>query len=351
MAEVNLNNDLIKRIANELNIRINQVEKVLELLADNNTVPFIARYRKEVTGALDEEQIRAISKEYEYQDNVLKRKEDVMRLIDEKGKLTKELKEKILACDKLSDIEDLYRPYKEKKKTRATMAVAKGLEPLANLLLTFPLDIDIFEEAKKYINEEKGVKDTKDALQGAQDIIAEKVSDDAEMRKFVKKIFVKEGVLTTKVKDKTSDERKVYEMYYDYNEPINRIVSHRILAINRSESEKIIRVSIDEPKDKIMNFIYKRMIINEESVAAEYVNSACNDGYKRLIKPSVEREIRSNLKEKAEEQAIKIFSENLRNLLLQPPMKGKVVLGVDPAYRTVRKFAVVDETGKMHTKG
>lgn len=349
MAEVSFNFDLIKKIASDLEIRTNQVERVLELLADNNTVPFIARYRKEVTGALDEEKIRAISKEYEYQENLLKRKEDVIRLIDEKGKLTDELKNKILACDKLSDIEDIYRPYKEKKKTRATIAIAKGLEPLAKLMLTFPLDIDLQEEAKKYLNEE--VKDVEEALQGAQDIIAEMVSDDADIRKFVKKMFVKEGILMTKVKDETKDERKVYEMYYDYSEPISKIVSHRILAVNRAENEKVIKVSIEEPKEKIMNFIYKRMIKDDNSVSASYVILSCDDGYKRLIKPSVEREIRAELKEKAEEQAIKIFSENLRNLLLQPPMKGKIVLGVDPAYRTGCKFAVVDETGKMLTKG
>lgn len=347
MSEVSFNNNLIRKIANELNVKVYQVEKVLELLADNNTVPFIARYRKEVTGALEEEQIRAISKEYEYQENLLKRKEDVIRLIAEKGKLTDELQAKILACEKLADIEDLYRPYKEKKKTRATMAIAKGLEPLANLLLTFPLEIDILKEASKYINEEKEVKDVNEAIQGAQDIIAEMVSDDAGIRKYTKEMFIKEGILTTKVRDNNNDERKVYEMYYDYYEPINKIASHRILAINRAENEKVIRVSIDEPKEKIMNYIYQRMIKDEKSSVCQYIYAACDDGYKRLIKPSVEREIRADLKEKAEEQAIKVFSENLRNLLLQPPMKEKNVLGVDPAFRTGCKLAVVDVTGKM----
>ncbi|QVK17263.1 RNA-binding transcriptional accessory protein [Mycoplasmatota bacterium] len=351
MTELNFIHELIIRIANDLKIKIDQVTKVLELLSDNNTVPFIARYRKEVTGALNEEQIREISKEYEYQQNLLKRKDDVIRLISEKGKLTDELKNKILVCDKLSDIEDLYRPYKEKKKTRATDAIAKGLEPLAQFLLSFPKDADVLEEASKYLDEEKGVNETSQALQGAQDIIAEMVSDNADIRKFTKGVFVKEGQLTTKVKDESLDERKVYEMYYDYHEPINKIVSHRILAVNRGDNEKIIRVSIDEPKDKIMNFIYNRMIVNDQSVTTSYVLAACDDGYKRLIKPSIEREIRSELKEKAEGQAINIFSENLRNLLLQPPMKGKMVLGVDPAYRTGCKFAVVDETGKMLTKG
>ncbi len=351
MAELDFNQDLIVKIANDLKIKIDQVEKVLKLLSDNNTVPFIARYRKEVTGALDEEQIREISKEYEYQQNLLKRKDDVIRLISEKGKLTDELKNKVLACDKLSDIEDLYRPYKEKKKTRATDAIAKGLEPLAQFLLSFPKTGDVLQEAEKYISEENEVKDASDALQGAQDIIAEMVSDSADIRKFIKEILIKEGLLLTKVKDESLDERKVYEMYYDYHEPVSKIVSHRILAVNRGESEKILRVTIDEPKEKIKNFIYKQMVKDVNSVSAPYVILACDDGYKRLIKTSVEREIRSELKNKAEEQGIKIFSENLRNLLLQPPMKGKMVLGVDPAYRTGCKFAVVDETGKMLTKG
>jgi len=351
MAEVIFNQDLIKKIAKDLNIKPIQVEKVLELLADNNTVPFIARYRKEVTGALDEEKIREISKEYEYQLNLLERKEDVIRLIAEKGKLTDELREKILKCEKLAEIEDIYRPYKEKKKTRATEAIAKGLEPLANTLLSFPKEIDCLHEAQKYINSEHGVNDVNEALQGAMDIIAEMVSDDADIRKYVKDVIFNEGVIQTKVKDETLDERRVYEMYYDYQEPINRIVSHRILAINRGENEKVLRVSIVEPKEKILNFIYNRMIKDDKSPVTEYVIMACDDGYKRLIKPSVEREIRTELKDKAEEQAIKIFAENLRKLLLQPPMKEKIVLGIDPAYRTGCKYAVVDGTGKLLKKG
>ncbi|HEY8364943.1 MAG TPA: Tex family protein [Haloplasmataceae bacterium] len=351
MTDIAFNNDLIKRIASDLNIKTSQVEKVLTLLAENNTIPFIARYRKEATGALDEEQIQVISKEYEYQKNLLKRKDDVIRLIEEKGKLTDELRAQILACDKLSDIEDLYRPYKEKKKTRATIAIAMGLEPLAQTLLSFPTDLDVSAELEKYIDEEKGVKDSATALQGAQDIIAEIVSDDADIRKYIKKVLINEGVLVTKVKDESLDERKVYEMYYDYQEPINKLVSHRIMAINRGENEKVLKVTLEEPKEKVMKFIYDKIITNPNSVTTSFVIAAIDDGYKRLIKPSVEREIRAELKEKAEEQAIKIFSENLRNLLLQPPMKGKMVLGIDPAYRTGCKFAVVDETGKMLTKG
>ena len=345
--KLNFNHELIKKIALDLKIKVTQVEKVLELLAEQNTVPFIARYRKEVTGALDEEKIREISKEYEYQENLQKRKEDVMRLIDEKGKLTDELRTKILAAEKLADIEDLYRPYKEKKKTRATEAIKKGLEPLAERLMTFPKEINVEEEAAKYIDLEKGVLDVGEAIQGAQDIIAEMVSDDADIRKYVKDVFYKEGQLTTKVKDESLDERSVYAMYYDYYEPVNKIVAHRVLALNRGEKEKILKVSVEEPKEKISGFITNKIIVDETSPVVPYVQSACEDGYKRLIRSSVEREIRSELSAKAEEQAITIFSENLRNLLLQPPMKGKMVLAIDPAYRTGCKYAVVDETGKM----
>lgn len=345
MAE--LNKDLIKKIASELNIKVTQVEKVLELLGEGNTVPFIARYRKEQTGALDEEQIREISKEYEYQQNLEKRKEDVLRLIEEKGKLTDELKAKVLAADKISDVEDLYRPYKEKKKTRATDAIAKGLEPLSNYLLTFKEDLNILEEATKYVNAEKEVNTVEEALQGAKDIISEMVSDDADVRKYIKHAFYQEGIIVTKVKDESKDERHVYTNYYDYKEPVSQIVSHRILAINRGENEKIIRVSIDEPTVRIIEFIDKRFIVNSQSPAASYVHEAIEDGYKRLIKPSIEREIRAELKDEAELQAIHIFSQNLKNLLLQPPMKGKIVLGVDPAYRTGCKLTVVSETGKV----
>lgn len=346
MASVELNKDLIKKISVDLNIKIVQVEKVLELLQDNNTVPFIARYRKEVTGALDEEQIRTISKEYEYQQNLQNRKEDVMRLINEKGKLTDELRNKIIAAEKLSDIEDLYRPYKEKKKTRATEAVKKGLEPLAQLLMTFPMDVDIIFEASKYINAEKNVKTSEEAIAGAKDIIAEMVSDNADIRKYVKRIFCYDSLLTTKVKDESLDVRGVYQMYYDYKEPVSKVASHRVSAINRGEKEKILKVSIDEPKESIISFIFNKIISNSDSTATPYIKEACLDGYKRLIKNSVEREIRSELGVRAEEQAINNFAENLRNLLLQPPMKDKMVLGVDPAYRTGCKLAVVNETGK-----
>jgi protein Tex len=345
-----INQDLVMKIAKDLNIRVQQVEKVLELLSDGNTVPFIARYRKEQTGALDEEQIREISKEYEYQENLEKRKDDVIRLIEEKGKLTDELRNKVLNAQKLTDVEDLYRPYKEKKKTRATDAINKGLEPLAKYLLTFGKDLHIVEEAKKYIDAEKEVNSVEEALQGAKDIISEMVSDDADVRKYIKHVFYQEGILVTNVKNEALDERKVYNNYYDYQEPINKLVSHRILAINRAESEKIIRVGINEPVEKINTFIQEKYILNANSEATDYVVEAIEDGYKRLIKPSIEREIRSELKDVAEKHAIEVFSVNLKNLLLQPPMKGKVVLGVDPAYRTGCKLSVVDETGKLLEK-
>lgn len=341
------NERLIQKIAQDLQTKPSQVEKVLELLQDGNTVPFIARYRKEQTGALDEEQIRAISKEYEYQTNLEKRKEDVIRLIEEKGKLTEELKAKILQAEKLADVEDLYRPYKEKKKTRATEAIAKGLEPLAELLLSCAMNINVTHEAAKFLNEEKGVNTIEEALQGAKDIIAERISDDADIRKYAKKVFYQEGLLATKVRDESLDERKVYTNYYDFEEPVSKIASHRVLAVNRAEDEKVIRVAIKEPSEKIIHMILKRYLKNPQSEAASYLIEAIQDGYKRLLSPSIEREIRSELTEKAEDGAIELFAVNLRNLLLQPPMKGKVVLGVDPAYRTGCKLAVVDETGKL----
>ncbi|ERJ10950.1 Tex family protein [Haloplasma contractile] len=347
MSDIINNEQLISSIAKELKIKKDQIIKVLELLDEGNTVPFIARYRKEVTGALNEDQIRTIYKEYEYRQNLAKRKEDVIRLISEKGKMTDTLKEKIIKADKLSDVEDLYRPYKEKKKTRATMAKKKGLEPFANWMLEFPIGADVEKEAEQYISEEKEVEDIEEAIQGAKDIIAEIASDNADFRKYIKHIFFNEGSITTKVKDESKDERKVYEMYYDYHEPVKSVVPHRILAMNRGEKEKVLKVSLEEPFDKIIHYLETQMIQNSKSEVTPYIKSAIEDGYKRLLKNSIEREIRSELKDKAEDQAINIFSENVRNLLLQPPMKGKVVLGVDPAFRTGCKLAVVNDTGKV----
>ena len=342
--EQNFMNDLYKQIAKQLNITTNQINAVLKLLEEGSTVPFIARYRKEVTGALDEEQIREISKTYQYGVNLQQRKDDVIRLIDEKGMLTPELKNQILKAEKLTEIEDLYRPFKEKKKTRATMAKAKGLEPLAQYLLTYPQS-GIEVEAAKYVNEE--VASVEEALQGARDIIAEMIADNADYRKWIREYTTKNGEIQSKVRDKSLDERHVYEQYYEYSEPISRIVPHRVLAMNRGESEKILRISITENAEGVYTYLSKQFIKDASGEAANQVMMAIEDAYKRLIKPSIEREIRASLKEVAENQAIHIFSENVRQLLLQPPMKGKVVLGVDPAFRTGCKLAVVDETGKV----
>ena len=336
---------LYKQIAQQLNITTNQINAVLKLLEEGSTVPFIARYRKEVTGALDEEQIREISKTYEYGVNLQQRKEDVIRLIDEKGMLTEALKQDILKAEKLTEIEDLYRPFKEKKKTRATQAKAKGLEPLAKYLLTYP-EGELQTEAAKYLNEE--VTSVDEALQGARDIIAEMIADHADYRKWIREYMTKKGQIQSKVRDANLDERKVYEQYYEYSEPVLRVVPHRVLAMNRGESEKILRISILDDAEGVHRYLVKELIpIREVTEATKQVRLAIEDAYKRLIKPSIEREIRAGLKEVAENQAIHIFSENVRQLLLQPPMKGKVVLGVDPAYRTGCKLAVVDETGKV----
>jgi protein Tex len=338
---------IIKSIAEELNVKNKQVENVISLLNDGNTVPFIARYRKEMTGALDEMQIRAIMEKWQYMMNLETRKEEVLRLIEEQGKLTEELKQEILKATKLQQVEDLYRPYKQKRRTKATIAKEKGLEPLAEWLMTFPFQADVNEKAKEFLSEEKEVLTIEDALQGAKDIIAEKISDDPEFRQWIRKETFKKGTIFSVVKAEEKDEKKVYEMYYEYEEPVNKIVPHRVLAMNRGEKEEVLRVTINPPQDLILSYLHKQIIRNEQSPAASIVSEAIEDGYKRLIQPSIEREIRKELTEKAEDRAIHIFSENLRNLLLQPPLKGKVVLGVDPAYRTGCKLAVVDETGKV----
>ena len=353
-----INEQLLKQIENEQNVSIPQIQAVLKLIEEGGTVPFIARYRKEVTGGLDEEQIRAIYQEWDYGQKLAERKEDIMRLIEEKGKLTQELKDAIIASTKLSELEDIYRPFKEKKKTRATEAKRKGLEPLAEYLLSFPTEGDVLQEAEKYVTKEVTeelekdglvVKNANEALQGAEDIIAETISDEAKYRKWIRSLFQRTGELVSQVKDESLDEKRVYEMYYDYHEPINSIRLHRVLAINRGEAEKVLKVGINEDYDRIIKFLNRNVIANENSITTPYVKLAIEDAYKRLIKTSIEREIRAELKEKAEDQAIKIFSENLRSYLLTPPMKGKVVLGVDPAYRTGCKLAVVDATGKVLT--
>ena len=339
-----MNEMIIKEIANSLNITDKQVNVVLEMLSEGNTIPFIARYRKEVTGALDEETIRSINEVYEYQVNLLKRKEDVIRLTDEKGMLTEELKNNILMCNKLVEVEDLYRPYKEKKKTKATEAIALGLEPLAKMMMTFPTNGSIENLSSKFINDK--VKNVEETVQGACYIIAEWISDNASYRKWIRSYFYKNGVIISSLKKDAVDENKTYEMYYEYSEVIKNIKPHRILALNRAEKEKILNVSIDVNKDEILAYLEKKLIKNTSSFVCNYVKAAIADSYKRLIGPSIEREVRSDLTEKGEEAAIDNFGKNLEALLLTPPMKEKVVLAFDPGYVNGCKLAVVDKNGK-----
>lgn len=337
---------LMKMLVKELGFTEKQVRHVIQLTEEGNTVPFIARYRKEWTGSLDEVQIRTILERWQYIMQLEDRKEEVLRLIDEKGKLTGELRQQILKATKLQEVEDLYRPYKEKRRTKATIAKEKGLEPLAEWLLLYTKE-DPNQKAMEFINAEKEVQSAEEALQGAQDIIAEIVSDEAAYRSWIRNVTFRKGVMSSVVKDEEKDEKNIYEMYYDYEEPLQKVVPHRVLAMNRGEKEDILRVSVVPPVDEIVTFLYKKVIRDNDSKSAQYVKLAIEDGYKRLIQSSIEREIRKELTETAEEQAIHIFSENLRNLLLQPPMKGKVVLAVDPAYRTGCKLAIVDDTGKV----
>ncbi|MCY7433594.1 RNA-binding transcriptional accessory protein [Bacillus safensis] len=341
---------LLKQIATELKLSTKQIESVIKLLEDGNTVPFIARYRKEQTGSLDEVQIQTISERYTYIQNVTNRKEEVIRLIAEQDKLTDELKQKIEQAHKLQEVEDLYRPFKQKRKTKANVAKAKGLEPLAEYLLTLPSD-QIEKKAAAFINEEKEVTNVEEALEGAQHIIAEQLADDPDMRKWIRSETYQKGSLVTSGKDVESDEKNVYEMYYDYQEPIKKIVPHRVLAVNRGEKEGILKAAIEPPAENIRFYLDKQVLKGKQTTARPFIEAAIDDAYKRLIQPSIEREIRKELTEKAEEQAIHIFAENLRKLLLQPPMKGKRVLGVDPAFRTGCKLAVVDDTGKVHHIG
>ncbi|MCY7617814.1 RNA-binding transcriptional accessory protein [Bacillus sp. NMCC46] len=341
---------LLKQIATELKLSTKQIESVIKLLEDGNTVPFIARYRKEQTGSLDEVQIQTISERYTYIQNVMNRKEEVIRLIAEQDKLTDELKQKIEQAHKLQEVEDLYRPFKQKRKTKANVAKAKGLEPLAEYVLALPSD-EIEKKAASFINEEKEVRSVDEALEGAQHIIAEQLADDPDMRKWIRSETYQKGSLVTSGKDIESDEKNVYEMYYDYQEPIKKIVPHRVLAVNRGEKEGILKAAIEPPAENIRFYLDKQVIKGKQTTARPFIEAAIDDAYKRLIQPSIEREIRKELTEKAEEQAIHIFAENLRKLLLQPPMKGKRVLGVDPAFRTGCKLAVVDDTGKVHHIG
>ena len=338
-----MNDLIVEEIAKNLNITKKQVSVVLNLLSEGNTIPFIARYRKEATNGLNEEVIKAISEVYLYQENLLKRKEDVIRLIAEKGLLTEELKNSILNCTKLVEVEDLYRPYKEKKKTKATEAIALGLEPLAKMMMSFPINGSIEELAKQFVKEDLTLDK---CIEGAKYIIAEWISDNASYRKWIRSYVYKNGVIITKVKKTNPDVKKVYEMYYDFTEAIKYIKPHRVLAINRAENEKVLTVNIDINKDEVLSYLEKKIVKNENSFVYSYIKEAIDDAYKRLIFPSIEREIRSELTEKAEEAAIDNFGKNLEALLLTPPMKEKVVLAFDPGFVNGCKIAVVDKNGK-----
>ena len=338
-----MNEIIIKNLSLELNIDEKQVTNTLSMLMEGDTIPFIARYRKEKTGNLSEEVIKKIKEVYDYEENLYKRKEDVIRLIDEKGLLTEELKNDILKCTKLVEVEDLYRPYKEKKKTKATEAIKNGLEPLAKIIMSCPFSGNINDIAKSYLNE--NVKTIESACQGASYIIAEWVSDNANYRKYIRNNMYKYGVIKTNKKKDAKDDNKIYEMYYDYSEPINKIKPHRILAINRSEKEDVITVKIEVNDEYIISYLEDKVIKNKDSFCVSIIKEAILDSYKRLIYPSVCREIRSELKEKAEEVAIENFGKNLEALLLTPPMKEKIVLAFDPGYVNGCKLAVIDKTG------
>ena len=340
-----MNEVIIEEISKDLGISKKQVITVLKLLEEGNTIPFISRYRKEATGALNEEVIKSIDDVYQYQVNLLKRKEDVIRLIDEKGLLTDELKLSIMKCSKLVEVDDLYRPYKEKKKTKATDAIKNGLEPLAKIIMSCPTRGNIDTIASKYLNDK--VKTVEDAIIGAKYIIAEWISDNAYYRKWIRSYIFKEGVVVSKLKKNVNDEDKTYSNYYDFTETIKYIKPHRILAINRGEKDGVLSVKLDYDVDKIIKYLETKVIKNKESFCYEIIVNAINDSLKRLILPSVDREVRSELKVKGEVRAIDYFSVNVENLLLTPPLKDKTVLGFDPAFRTGCKLAVLDKTGKV----
>ena len=339
-----MNDDILKILENNLQITKKQIQVVIKLLSDGNTIPFIARYRKEATNGLDEEKIREIQKMYEYEDNLYQRKQDVIRLIQEKGLMTEELKQNILACQKLIDVEDLYLPYKKKKKTKASEAIKNGLQGLADFILEFN-KADLEKETLKYLNNQ--VKTKEEAIQGASYIIADMISDKALYRKFIRNYIKKQGIIKTKVKKNNPDVKKIYEIYYDYKERITKIKPYQILAINRALKENVLSLSFEYDLDYIINYLEKRIVRDKTSQSAKIVELAIQDSLKRLILPSLEREIRSEITEFANQDAIKNFSHNLENLLLTPPIKGKTILALDPGFRTGTKVAVVDKLGRM----
>ena len=337
--------DILKVISDELNIKLSQVEATVKLIDEGNTIPFIARYRKEVTGSLNDEVLRNLDERLKYLRNLEDRKAAVISSIEEQGKLTDELKKQIEEAATLVLVEDLYRPYKQKKRTRAIIAKEKGLEPLANIITLQMTSKSVEEEAEAYVSEEKGVADVKEAIAGALDIIAETISDEADYRTYIRNITFKEGMLTSVAKD--AEAESVYEMYYDYTEAIPKVAGHRVLAINRGEAEKFLTVKVEAPEERIITYLAKQVITRDNKFTSPLLQAALEDSYKRLIAPSIEREIRSELTEKAEDGAIKVFGKNLEQLLMQPPIAGQVVLGWDPAFRTGCKLAVVDATGKV----
>ena len=337
--------DIMKKIAAELGVRANQVEAAVKLIDEGCTIPFIARYRKEATGALNDEQLRDLYDRLVYLRNLEEKKQTVLASLEEQGKLTEELRSQILAAETQVAVDDLYRPYRPKRRTRATIAKEKGLEPLANILMLQMLKTPVLEEAAKYVDPEKEVATPEEALAGAQDILAEFISDNADYRKHIRELTMKKGSLVSAAKDPEAE--SVYEMYYDYNEPLAKAAGHRTLAINRGEKEKVLTVRIEAPVDDVIRYLEKQVITNTQAQTAPILRDVIADAYDRLIAPAIEREIRNDLSEKAEDGAIKVFGKNLEQLLMQPPIKGRVVLGWDPAFRTGCKLAVVDETGKV----
>lgn len=337
--------DINQKLTEELEVKRWQVDAAVKLIDEGNTIPFISRYRKEVTGSLNDEQLRKLHERLVYLRNLEEKKEQVLSSIEEQGKLTEELRSQILAAETLVVVEDLYRPYRPKRRTRATIAKEKGLEPLAAVITLQQLKRPLREEAEQYLSEEKGVTSVEDAISGAKDIIAEAISDEADYRSWIRKITMKKGKLISTAKDPEAE--SVYEMYYEFEEPLSKLAGHRILALNRGEKEKILTVKIEAPEEEILGYLEKQTIHGKNISTEQALKEAVEDSYKRLIGPAIEREIRSDLTEKAEDGAIEVFGKNLHQLLMQPPITGQVVLGWDPAFRTGCKLAVVDPTGKV----
>lgn len=337
--------DIIAKLAEELQIKVPQVQAAVKLIDEGNTIPFISRYRKEATGALNDEVLRNLFERLNYLRNLEEKKEQVLSTIEEQGKLTEELKQQILAAETLVAVEDLYRPYRPKRRTRATIAKEKGLEPLANIILLQMTDKPLEQEAEKFLNPEKEVHSVQDAIAGAMDILAEGISDEAAYRKYIRDLTMRTGKIVSVAKDPEAE--SVYEMYYEFEEGLAKLAGHRILALNRGEAEKVLTVKIEAPAEQILQYLEKKTIVRDNPHTTETLQAVVEDSYKRLIAPAIEREIRSELTERAEDGAIKVFGKNLQQLLMQPPIAGKVVLGWDPAFRTGCKLAVVDSTGKV----